>query len=422
MTGSAEPGGAPAAPPASRRAGPAEVRVTFGDVFAVREYRALWSAQVLSLLGDQLAVVALTWLVFVASGSAFLAAATYALSFLPWAIGGPLLSGLADRLPRREVMVGCDLVRAVLMFVMAVPGMPIGVLLALLFVTELVSPLFGAARASLLPDILGTERYVVGTAISTITIQTGQMAGLAAGGLLVAWLQPSAALAINGVSFVLGAVIIRQGVGRRPAARAEKASRAGLVSDAAAGVRLLAGRSDLRALAGFGMIAVFYVIPEGLAVPYAGALGGGSAEAGILLASGPFGAAVGSFVFSRYVGHARRLQVMGSLAVLTCAPLVVCLLRPGFVWSTVLFVVSGLASAYQLAANAAFVAAVPGESRGQAFGLVQALMTVGQGLAIGVAGILAEVWSPSTAVAVAGIAGVVCAAALASAWKHVGPN
>ena len=55
---------------------------------------------------------------------------------------------------------------------------------------------------------------------------------------------------------------------------------------------------------------------------------------------------------------------------------------------------SGLASAYQLAANAAFVSAVPPEARGQAFGIVQAGMNVGQGVAIVAAGAAAHLWPP----------------------------
>src|SRR5882757_5644126 len=80
-------------------------RVTFADVVGVREFRVLWLAQTQSRVGDQLARVALT--------------------LLPPLISGPLLAGLADRLPRRTLMVATDTVSAVLVAVMAVPGMPL---------------------------------------------------------------------------------------------------------------------------------------------------------------------------------------------------------------------------------------------------------------------------------------------------------
>src|SRR5262249_28302997 len=63
-------------------------------------FRALWLAQVLSVAGDQLARVALTLLVYDRTGSALLAAVTFAASVVPAFLGGVTLSGLADRLPR----------------------------------------------------------------------------------------------------------------------------------------------------------------------------------------------------------------------------------------------------------------------------------------------------------------------------------
>lgn len=73
-------------------------------MFAVREFRALWSSQIFSVIGDRLALVALTILVFDRSHSPLLTAVAYASGYVPWVIGA-LLSGLADRFPRRDVMV-----------------------------------------------------------------------------------------------------------------------------------------------------------------------------------------------------------------------------------------------------------------------------------------------------------------------------
>src|SRR4051794_9572143 len=81
-------------------------------VLAVPGFRALWLAELLSVAGDQLARVALAVLVFGRTGSASWSALTYALTFLPALFGGVLLGGLADRFPRRRVMVVADLARA----------------------------------------------------------------------------------------------------------------------------------------------------------------------------------------------------------------------------------------------------------------------------------------------------------------------
>src|SRR5450756_1506294 len=156
--------GVGAEPPPARTA-------TFGAVCAVGEFRVLWLADVLSLLGDQLARVALAVLVFGRTGSALLTGLVYALSFLPALVGGPLLAGLADRLPRRRLMVSCDLARGLVVAVMAAPGAPLWLLCALLVGAVLLTAPFTAARAALLPDVLPDDRYVLASAINNITDQ-----------------------------------------------------------------------------------------------------------------------------------------------------------------------------------------------------------------------------------------------------------
>ena len=72
-------------------------RVTFLDALRVPEFRVIWLADAQSAVGDQLARVALSVLVFERTSSALLTALAYSLTFLPALIGGALLSGLADR-------------------------------------------------------------------------------------------------------------------------------------------------------------------------------------------------------------------------------------------------------------------------------------------------------------------------------------
>src|SRR5215469_1094194 len=153
-------------------------RASFRDVFAVAEFRALWAAQLLSLIGDQLAKIAITVLVYDRTRSPVLAAATFAASFVPAFLGGLLLTGLADHYPRRAVMIGCDLARMVLASVMAVRGIPLVILVALLFAVTMIGAPFTAARAALYPAILTSgRRYVTGTTITMTTLQIAQVAG-----------------------------------------------------------------------------------------------------------------------------------------------------------------------------------------------------------------------------------------------------
>lgn len=116
-------------------------RYNFRDALAVAEFRALWSAEVISVCGDQLARVALSVLVFERTSSAALTALTYALTFVPAVLGGALLAGLADRFPRRAVLVTADVVRAGLAGLMALPWMPLPILWTLVFGLALIGGL-----------------------------------------------------------------------------------------------------------------------------------------------------------------------------------------------------------------------------------------------------------------------------------------
>jgi len=96
-------------------------RFTFRDVFAIGEFRVLWFAQLLSIAGDQLARVALTVLVFDRTHSALWTGVTYAATYLPWILG-ITIAGLADKYPRRTLMILSDLGRAALVMVMVIPA------------------------------------------------------------------------------------------------------------------------------------------------------------------------------------------------------------------------------------------------------------------------------------------------------------
>ncbi|GLZ52054.1 MFS transporter [Actinomycetospora sp. NBRC 106378] len=393
---------------------------TFRDALAVPAFRWLWLGQLLSILGDQVARVALSVLVFDRTASAALTALTYALTFLPDLVAGPLLSGLADRFPRRRVMVVTDVVRALLVAAMAVPGMPLPALATLLVAGQLLAAPFLAARSAILPHLLTGDRYVAGNAVISTTYQVAQVLGFALGGPLVALLGVSPALAANAATFLVSAVVLRLGVPEQAVPDAGSV-RPGLRGEAArvvAGARVVGADPRLRALIGLACISAFVVTVEGLAAPYAAELGVGTAAVGLLLAANPLGQVVGILLLTRLVAPARRPRLIGPLAVASCVPLVVSAFGPPLWVLIVAWVVSGMACAYQVPANATFVVSVDDARRGQAFGLAVTALRVTQGVGVLLAGVLAQRTTPSVAVAVGGAVGVVVAGLAARAWSR----
>jgi MFS family permease len=385
----------------------------FGEVFSVGEFRALWLTQVLSVIGDQLARVALTLLVFDRTGSSLLAAVAFAASVIPTALGGVTLSGIADRLPRREVMICCDLGRAALVATMALPGVPIAALIGLLFLVTLISAPFTSARAALYRDILAGDRYVMGIAVTLTAVQFAQVLGFAVGGAVVGFFGVRVSLVVDAVTFIVSAAIIRVWVQARSAARAGPHPDIGVQPGRFTAARLAFTDPALRTPMLFGWLVAFYNVPEGVSAPLARSLGGGAIAVGLILASQALGASVGAIAFSRLVAPAQRVRWMGPLAVTACGILIAFAFRPPLPIALAILAMSGIFDCYQIAANALFVTAAPPQYRSGAFGVAQAGMSLGQGAAMILAGAAAQTHPPSSVITAAGAVGALCGAAVA---------
>jgi MFS family permease len=395
-----------------------------GAVFRVPEFRVIWVAELFSVAGDQLARVALAVLVYGRTGSAVWAAATYALTFLPALLGGILLSGLADRYRRREVIIVADVLRAALVAAMAIPPLPLWLLVLLLVLVVLLGSPHTAAQGALMPEILRGELYERGLAVRQITSQTAQLIGFASGGLLVAAVSPSIALLGNALTFALSAVLVRLGVADRPRPGApgeadDPDAPVGGLRGALAALTEIAADPARRALVLLAWTVGWYVVPEALAAPYADELGAGTAVVGLLMAADPLGSVLGAWLFVRFVSAETRARLVGMMAVGAGLPLVLCLFRPGVPVTLALWAISGmLSTAYLLQTQASFVRATPDRARGRAIGVAASGIIAAQGAAVLVGGLLAEAWSPSTAIAVSGAVGSALSVGGAVAWHR----
>ena len=274
---------------------------------------------------------------------------------------------------------------------MAVPGLPLGVLCALLVVVVLLGSPHTAAQGALLPAVLPGELYERGLAVRQVTSQIAQLVGFAAGGLLVAAISPELALVVNAVSFAASALLLRWGLDdrpRRPVSR-KAGDPAGPGSRAVLG-ELLRDRRR-RALVVLAWLVGCYVVPEALAAPYAQQIGAPPAAVGLLMAADPMGSVLGAWMFFRFVSAVRRARAIGVLAVAAGLPLLFTALHPGLLATVLLWGLSGMAStAYLLQAQASFVRATPDAGRGRAIGVAASGIIAGQGVAVLLGGVLAD--------------------------------
>ncbi|MEX5717455.1 MFS transporter [Geodermatophilus maliterrae] len=390
---------------------------TFGEVFAVREFRPLFGTYTLSTIGDELARVALTVLVYQRTDSPLLSALTFALSFLPWAVGGPVLATFADRFPRHRVLIASDVVRALLVAAMALPGMPLALLLVLLLMVSLLAPPFESARSALMADVLEGERYAVATSLTNVSLQVAQVVGFVVAGGLVTVLDPSVVLLLDAATFLVSAVWLAATLERRPAPVAAlddgvgDGSPSSVWRDAAEGLRLI-GRTPrlLSIIALLWTGTLFANAAEGIAVPLTESLGEGPAQLGVLLAANPLGVTVGGLVVARLLGTARSERLMPVLVALSLAPVLLAGLvavaagpgRGAYAVVVALLFVAGLGASWTIPLNVSFVQAVPAAYRGRAFGVAVSGLYGVQGLGALGAGLAAERVPPGAVVAAAG--------------------
>jgi predicted MFS family arabinose efflux permease len=386
-------------------------------VFAVGEFRAIFAAHVISFSGDVIAQLALAVLVFERTGSAFGSSLTFALGFVPHVFGGTLLSSVADRFPVRRTLICCDLASAGLVALMALPGVPIPLLLGLLLPLGAIAPVFQGARAASLPDVLGGEGFALGRSLLRMVAQTSQIWGFALGGVLLAVLSPRSLLLLDAASFLASAVLLRVGTRERPA-RADVAAagppRRSVARDSLAGVRLVLSSARLRPLLLlYWLPPAFAIAPEALAAPYVARLGRGPAAVGLLLAAASAGSVVGMVTAGSWLSPSRRLRLMVPLAAWTFVPLLCFVARPALLPAMALLALSGLGWSYSIGLDQRLLDATPEPLRGRALSLATSGLMVANGLGFAAAGAAAELASPQAVIVVSSLAGLVAVALLA---------
>lgn len=173
-------------------------------VLRVRNFRLLWLAEGISVLGDQFHFVALPWLVLQLTGSGLAVGSVLAVAGIPRAMFMLVGGALTDRLSPRTVMLISNWMRAAivgLMTVMVVSGL---IQLWMLYVMALLfgflDGFFLPAQGAMLPRIVSKEQLEPANAITQITAQLSQFVGPALGGLIIATFSGQAATAAGGAS------------------------------------------------------------------------------------------------------------------------------------------------------------------------------------------------------------------------------
>ena len=395
-------------------------RTTYREVFTEPRFRLLFTTRALAIVGDSLRISTLSVLVFALSGSPLLSAVAFSIGFLPQLAGSMLLGSLSDRIRPRVLIWGGYALDAA---VTATPGLlhlPVAPILLLLAALALLNPVFNGASSRLTAELLSGDAYVLGRSLSNMSSSAAQLLGLAVGGTIVAVLGPRTALLVAAGILAASAVAVRLRLPNLSAPR-NGASRAadGVVKASWAGNVALLRSARLRRLFMAQWLPIgFCVGAESLIVAYTAQRHFPAGIYAVLLASLPVGMLLGDLLVGRLIRPATRERLVVWLVALLGLPLILFALAPSAVLSAVLFFLAATGFSYNLGLQRIFLEALPADSQGQAFGLLNSGTMTAQGLGPAAAGTLATLLSAERAIAVAGVATAATAVWIASWWGH----
>jgi MFS family permease len=375
----------------------------WGDALRQREFAGLLAADLTSTLGDQLGKVAVLVLLTRQTGTPVAGGLALAGAYLPWVVGGPFLTGLADRFPRRSVLVACDLVRAALVAVLAVATLPAVVVVVLLFAVGFGGPPFRAARSATLPLVLPADQLAVGVGLMQASSGVAEVAGFGVAGAVVGLAGPRASLAIDALTFALSAVLARVVLRGRPAPAG--VARRRWTSTSVMSARCVLSDPVMRRALGLACLAAAAgVAPEGVILGLAHERGLGTGGAGALLAVQGAAALIGSILVTRCVREASYPYLLAPLSGMCVVSMASVMAKPPTAVLFVLFALAGLGLALQGPANVTFVRRPTDSTRAGAIGVAMTCLYGAQGLALTLAAGLARLVGPDVAVGAVGTA------------------
>jgi MFS family permease len=177
-----------------------------------RDFGLLWWGQMTSQIGEGLNKVALLWFVYTLTGSALKMTIVGLLQTIPPLLFGPMIGVFLDRLPKKTVMVWVDLIRTVMTFLIpalfALDLLSLEGLYVLIFLTSIVSTIFGPALVSAVPRLVSPSELVTANALIQGTNNIGLLLGPAISGLLIAMIGAENVLYVNSATFLVSALCL----------------------------------------------------------------------------------------------------------------------------------------------------------------------------------------------------------------------
>ncbi|MGW2816811.1 MFS transporter [Streptomyces sp. NPDC001415] len=387
---------------------------TYRELLRTPEFAPFFLVSSVQVAAATVSGLALATLVYATTASPLLSALSMFGASFAQVIGASLLMSAADRLAPRAATTAIALAFAASTALLAVPGLPVGAVFAVLLCQGLVASVGGGVRYGLLDEILPRDRYVLGRSVLNMSAGSMQICGFAGGGVLVAALSPRGALLAGAALHLAAAAVARLRLARRPP---RVSGRPSIAETWRVNTRLWASSSRRRLYLGLWVPNGLIVGCESLFVSYA------PDHAGLLFAAAAVGMLAGDTVTGRFLGAGWRRRLPVPLLLLLAAPYPVLALRPPLPLAVAAVSLASVGYAASLLQQERLVALVPEGMTGQALGLHSSGMLTFQGIGAALAGTVAQRTSPGTAMAVMALASIAVTLVLAAGSGRIrGPR
>lgn len=180
-----------------------------GRWLLTRDFSLVWWGQMISQVGDGVTKLALLWFVYAVTGSALKTTVIGLLQTIPAILFGPLIGVYVDRLPKKPIMIGSDVLRAVLIGVIpclvAVEAFTVERLYVLVFLHAIASAVFGPALTASVPFLVARPQFTAANALLQTTTSLGVIVGPVLSGIGIAALNSQEVLCVNAVTYLASA-------------------------------------------------------------------------------------------------------------------------------------------------------------------------------------------------------------------------
>jgi MFS family permease len=294
--------------------------MTLFKSLTLRPFALLWSGQQLSALGDSIYRVALAWWVLEKTGSATAMSTIFIFASAPMLVF-LLVGGVAvDRYPRARVLLLSDILRGLLIGIVALLAFAHRLELQHIYIVSLlfgiVGAFFGPAYRAIVPEIVPRELLPSANGLTTLSLQLAEIAGPALGALVVSTSGSPTAFTVDCFSFVISALCLAPLVRLTLTGHAPK-ERKSMLHDFREGVEVVRKSSWLSitiVIASLGNITLS--APLAIALPFLvkGHLHGGVGSLGLLYSTIAAGSIVGTILGTVWLERTSGLRARGLFA------------------------------------------------------------------------------------------------------------